>query len=263
LEEVSNSSEPLTLLVVLAHPDDEIATVAAMLAQRARGDRVVLCWLTRGEMTEAFGPVGTDEVIARRLETGRAASEILGVETRFLEFPDTGLRADRETALEVASLITDVRPDGILTWGDAWVRGFRHPDHQATGRIVRDAVTLARIQKCVAPAEPHRRPAPVFTYRGAHSILPAVGIDAGPYMDAVFELGRLYHEALEFPDRGWLEERYRRVGERWGVEYAEEYDAWESEGGLVTSLLPARRDHLAVHPERTAEREAQRRRSIT
>lgn len=263
MADVSDSSERLTLLVVLAHPDDEVATVAAMLAQRARGDRVVLCWLTRGEMTEAFGPVGTDEVIARRLETGQAAGEILGVETRFLEFPDTAVSADREAAQEVARLITDVRPDGILTWGDAWVRGLRHPDHQATGRIVRDAVTLARIQKCVAPAEPHRRSAPVFTYRGEHSYLPAVGIDAGPYMDRVFELGRFYHEALEFPDRGWLEERYRRIGARWGVEYAEEFDAWESAPGLVTSLLPVEGGVLPVHPERTAERESERRRSIT
>ena len=75
-------------------------------------------------------------------------------------------------------------------------------------------------------------------------------------MDKVFELGRLYHEALEFPDRDWLEERYRRIGERWGVKYAEEYDAWESAPGLVTSLLPAARESLRYHPERTAEREA-------
>lgn len=65
---------------------------------------------------------------------------------------------------------------------------------------MRDAVTLVRVQKCVAPARPHRKPAPVFTYRGVHSTLPAVAIDAEPYMDDVHELGRLYHEALEFPD---------------------------------------------------------------
>lgn len=245
----------MTLLVVLAHPDDEVAAVAAMLAQRARGDRVVLCWLTRGEMTEAFGPVSTDEVIARRLETGQAAGEILDVETRFLEFSDTGVRATRDSALEVARLITDVRPDGILTWGDGWVRGYRHPDHQATGKIVRDAITLARVQKCVAPARPHRKPAPVFTYRGVHSTLPAVAIDAEPYMDEVHELGRLYHEALEFPDPDWLEGLYRAAGRRWGLEYAEEFDAWESEPGLVDALLPAEGAQRPAHPERDAERE--------
>lgn len=244
----------LTLLVVLAHPDDEIGAVAAMLAQRARGDRVVLCWLTRGELTEAFGPLGTDEVIARRMELGRAAGEILAVETRFLEFPDTAVPDSREAALEVARLITDVRPDGILTWGDAWIRGMRHPDHQATGRIVRNAVILARIQKCVVPAEPHRKPAPVFTFRDAHSTLPAVAIDATPYIDTVHELGRLYYEALDFPDRDWLDQRLRAAGRRWGVDYAEEFDAWESEPGVVGALLPARREGHPYHPERADDR---------
>ena len=50
-----SSEERQTLLVALAHPDDEVGMVAAMQAQRARGDRVVLVWLTRGEMTEALG----------------------------------------------------------------------------------------------------------------------------------------------------------------------------------------------------------------
>ena len=53
-----------------------------------RGDRVVLLWLTRGEMTEALGPIPTEEIIRRRTEHGRIAGEILGVETRFMDFPD-------------------------------------------------------------------------------------------------------------------------------------------------------------------------------
>ncbi|MDH3298497.1 MAG: PIG-L family deacetylase [Gemmatimonadota bacterium] len=242
-----------TLLVVLAHPDDEVGAVAAMLAQRARGDRVVLCWLTRGEMTEAFGPISPDEVIARRTETGRNAGRILGIETRFLDFPDTAVESGPAAARRVAKLIAEVQPTGVLTFGDAWRRGLRHPDHQATGRIVRDAITLARIQKVVAPARSHRREVPVFTYRGLHSALPSVAIDAEPYLDKVFELGRLYFEALEFPHPGWLEERLRIVGRRWGLAYAEEFDAWETNPGLVSALLPGDLDALSPHPERRAE----------
>ena len=245
--------EQQTLLVVLAHPDDEVGAVAAMLAQRARGDRVVLCWMTRGEMTEAFGPVSREEVIKRRTETGRLAGEILGIETRFLEFPDTAVEATPEAVRLVAGLIAEVRPTGVVTFGDAWRRGLRHPDHQATGQIVRDAIMLARIQKCVAPARPHRQSAPVFTYRDIHSELPAVAINAEPYMDKLFELGRLYYELLEFPDPDWLEERLLRNGRQWGVKYAEEFDAWESEPGLVPALLPTGLA-LPEHPERTAER---------
>ncbi len=228
--------------------------VAAVLSQRARGDRVVLLWLTRGEATDAFGPLPPEEVAARRMELGHRVGERLGVETRFLDFPDTRVEAGPEAAARVAREIADVRPDGILTWGDAWNRGLRHPDHQATGRIVRDAITLARIRRRVAPLEPHRAPAPVFTYRDVHSTLPAVWVDAEPWLEEIFAVGEIYHEALEFPDRTWLEMRLRGIGERRGLRWAEEFDAWETRGGLVSSLLPAEHEGLAAHPERSAER---------
>lgn len=253
MTEPSQSRDPQTLLVALAHPDDEVGMVAAMQAQRARGDRVVLLWLTRGEMTEALGPIPTDEIIRRRSEQGRLAGEILGAETRFLDFPDTRVQATPEAAERVARVIAEVRPDGILTWGHAWRRGLRHPDHQATGKIVRDAVTLARIKRCVAPLAPHRAPAPVFTYRGRHSRFPAVAIDATPYRDKVRELAEHYRRELEFPDPDWLEGRLRAIGRRWNLEMAEEFDAWETEGGIVKSLLPAPLDGAPDHPERTRE----------
>lgn len=248
-----SSEERQTLLVALAHPDDEVGMVAAMQAQRARGDRVVLVWLTRGEMTEALGPVSTAEIIRRRTEHGRIAGEILDVETRFLDFPDTAVHATPEAAVRVARLIAEVEPDGVLTWGDAWRRGLRHPDHQATGKIVRDAITLSRIKRVVAPLPPSRKPVPVFTYRGRHSRLPAVAIDASPYRDKIRELAVHYQRELEFPDPEWLEGRLQAIGRKWDLPLAEEFDAWETPGGIVPSLLPASVDGAPDHPERTRE----------
>ncbi len=245
------TAERQTLLVALAHPDDEVGVAAAILAQRARGDRVVLAWLTRGEMTEALGPIPTDEIIERRTAHGHRAGEILGVETRFFDFPDTRLQASYDAAERVAQLIAETKPDGVITWGHAWRRGMRHPDHQACGRVVRDAITLARIKRVVAPLEPHRKPVPVFTYRGIHSALPAVAIDAEPYRDKVMELARHYRSELEFPDPEWLDAWHRERGERWGLTWAEEFDAWETPGGLVPSLLPASVEGFPDHPERT------------
>ncbi|MFQ5747819.1 MAG: PIG-L deacetylase family protein [Gemmatimonadota bacterium] len=239
-----------TLLVALAHPDDEVGSVSAILAQKARGDRVVLMWLTRGEMTEAMGPLPAEEVMRRRMEHGRRAGEILGVETRFLDLPDTRLAATPEAAARVAREIAEIRPDGVLTWGEAWKRGKRHPDHQACGRIVRDAITLARIAKVVEPLPPHRASVPVFTYRGIHSALPAVAIDAGPYREKTYELGEFYNDELEFGQPRWLEDRLRAAGERWGLEYAEEFDAWETRPGVVPALLPAEPAGPPDHPER-------------
>ena len=239
-----------TLLVALAHPDDEVGVAGTILAQVARGDRVVLLWLTRGEMTEALGPLSTDEVARRREELGAEAADLLGVEHRFLDFPDTRLEATPESTRRVARILTEIRPDGIVTWGDAWVRGARHPDHQACGRIVRDAVTLARIAKVVDPAEPHRAWCPVFTLRGAHSTLPRAAVDVEPHLDAIFELARFYREEVGFGDREWLERRLRNAGREVGVGHAELFDAWESEGGVRASLLPADPGSLNLHPSR-------------
>jgi LmbE family N-acetylglucosaminyl deacetylase len=227
--------------------------VAAIASQVAKGDRVVLLWLTRGEATDAYGGLPIEEVAERRDALAARVGRLLEVETRFLDFPDTAVQEGPESASRVGRILADIRPDGVLTWGDAWVRGMRHPDHQATGRIVRDAITLARIRRAVEPAEPHRAPAPVFTYRGLHSQLPAVAIDAEPWLDRIFAVADIYNDELQFPDRRWLEKRLRAIGARWGLEWAEEFDAWETEGGLVDSLLPARQAGLDSHPERTQE----------
>jgi LmbE family N-acetylglucosaminyl deacetylase len=239
-----------TLLVALAHPDDEVGSAGSILAQQARGDRVVVLWLTRGGMTEAFGPIPDDEVIRRRMEQGQHAGEILGVETRFMDFPDTRVHATPEAAAQVARQIADIRPDGVITFGGAWVRGLRHPDHQACGKIVRDAITLARIKRAVEPHEPHRAFVPVFTYRGLHSNLPIVGVDVEPYLDTILELGAFYMREIKFGDPAWMKERLVRGGREFGVRYAEIFDAWESEPGLVSTLLPASPAGQLVHPER-------------
>jgi LmbE family N-acetylglucosaminyl deacetylase len=238
-------------MVALAHPDDEIGAAGSILAQLARGDRVVILWLTRGEMTEAFGDVPIEEVARRRIEQGEEASELLGAESRFLDLPDTALSATPEAARQVARVIADVQPDGIVTWGEAWLRGPRHPDHQACGKIVRDAVTLARIQKVIEPAEPHREPVPVFTYRGEHSHLPAVVVDVEPYLESVLDLGRFYTERVGFGHPEWLEARLAETGRRWGLRYAEEFDAWETRPGIGSALLPAERAGRPSPPERS------------
>lgn len=249
----AGEASPRTLLVVLAHPDDELSAAGTMAAQRARGDRVVLVWLSRGEMTQAFGPLAPDEVAARREAQGAEAARILDVEHRFLDFADTRIEATPDAARRVARVLARERPDGILTWGDSWLRGPRHPDHQACGVIVRDAITLARIAKVVEPLEPHRAFCPVFTFRGIHSRLPEVGVDVTPHLETIHRLAAFYHDAIGFGDEDWLRRRLRDAGTAWGVEAAETFDAWESRPGLTAALLPADPGGLNLHPDRDGE----------
>lgn len=230
-----------TLLAVLAHPDDEVGAAGALRAQRARGDAVHVAWLTDGEATEVLGDRPDGEVAAMRREHARGAAEILGVEPHFFGWPDARLRASPEKAARVARLVAEVRPDGLVTFGRAWIRGLRHPDHRETGRIARDAVTLARLRKMVDPLEPHREPCPVFTLRGAHSGLPAVGVDVEPHREAMYRLGEFYRERVGFGDPAWIEQRLRAGAEGRDARFVELYDAWETRPGLVEALLPAER----------------------
>jgi N-acetylglucosamine malate deacetylase 1 len=242
-----------TLLVGLAHPDDELGAAGTILAHRARGDRVVIAWLTHGEMTEALGPLRTEDVALRRAQQGARAGEILGVETRFLDHRDTRIEATPEAAAEIASLLAEVRPDALLTWGDAWVRGMRHPDHRATGTLFRDAVTLARIGKVVAPLEPHRAPVPVFTLRDLHDPLPEVVIDVEPHIEGIRELASFYHREVGFGAPGWLEARLSRLGAPHGLRYAETFSAWETKGAVGKALLPAEPIEHETHPDVSRE----------
>ena len=226
-----------TVLVALSHPDDEVGCAGTIAAHAAAGDRVVLLWVTRGEMTEAYPELEPDAIAERRMAAGREAAGILGAEPRFLELPDTRVHATPETARTVARVVADVRPDAVLTWGDAWARGMRHPDHQATGTIVRDAVTLARIGRVVAPATPHREPAPVFTLRAQHSTLPTRAVDVSDHVDAALEVAAFYRAEVGWPEEGFIEDRLRRAGSEYDVEAAELFDAWETPPGLGEGLL--------------------------
>lgn len=239
-----------TLMVGLAHPDDEVGAAGTIRAQAARGDRVVIVWLSRGEQTEAFGPLPVEEVGRRRKAQGMRAAEILGAEGIFLDLPDTAITHDRESVLRVARLICEIRPDGLLTWGDAWVRGMRHPDHQVCGRIFRDAVTLARMAKTVAPSAPHRGAVPVFTLRDVHSSLPGVPVDVTPHWDEIREVAALYLQGVGFGDEAWLRKRLVDAGAGAGFEYAEVFDAWETDPAPCRALLPAPPLAGVAHPDR-------------
>lgn len=226
-----------TLLVGLSHPDDEVGCAGTIAAHRAAGDRVVMLWLTRGEMTDIYGDLPPEEVAARRMEHGRRAAEILGAEAMFLDFPDTRIEATPDAAVQVARVLASIRPDGVVTWGEAWDRGMRHPDHQATGKIIRDAITLARLRRIVGPEPAHRDPSPVFTLRGDHSTLPEKAIDVGAHVDTIMALAGHYHARVGWPDSTWLIERLERAGERHGVRAAELFDAWETPPGLGDRLV--------------------------
>jgi len=135
-----------TLLLVHAHPDDEvISTGGAIMKAKAHGHRVVLVTATRGEVGEIYN---MDEAEARprlgeiRTKELEAADEILGVDRQeFLGYRDSGMvdtsdnkdpRSFHQAALgeaagKLAVYMREERPDVVITYADDGVYG--HPDH--------------------------------------------------------------------------------------------------------------------------------------
>ncbi|HUM00852.1 MAG TPA: bacillithiol biosynthesis deacetylase BshB1 [Thermoanaerobaculia bacterium] len=122
---------PVDVLAFGAHPDDvELGCGGTLAALVARGYRVGICDLTRGEA----GTRGTPET---RAAEARRAAEILGASFRAtLDLGDGNLRTDRAAELEVISVVRAARPRIALA---PWVTA-RHPDHARASRLVAEAV---------------------------------------------------------------------------------------------------------------------------
>jgi len=139
-------SQPRILLVVTAHPDDEVF-MGPILARYAReGVKVYLAIATKGEKgTNRFAKIPAGDLLAEaRRSEATCACEELGVEPPiFFNLNDGELGAItwplakniHAVADHVQKLIDQLHPQVIVTWGPDG--GYGHPDH----RLVSDAVT--------------------------------------------------------------------------------------------------------------------------
>lgn len=136
---------PKTLLVIVAHPDDESFGIGGTMARCAEeGHHVTVVCATRGEVGEISDPaIATPETLgAVREQELRTGMRILGVEdVRFLEYRDSGMAGTPENAdprsLEQASpeqvsakllaIMNELQPDTVITWDASG--GYGHPDH--------------------------------------------------------------------------------------------------------------------------------------
>ena len=152
-----SAQNPLTLVAVFAHPDDEGAA-APILARYAReGARVVLVIVTDGSQGASNTTLRPGRELAlERAKEARCATDALGIEPPIvLDFPDGGLgnyTADRALLYRLTQRLhrelEQLRPDAIITWGPDG--GTGHPDHRLVGAIVTQLVRAG------APGIPER-----------------------------------------------------------------------------------------------------------
>lgn len=126
----------MKLLALGAHPDDiEIYMFGLLAACAARGDALAYAIATDG----ARGGSGDAEALRRtRHREATEAAALLGVEPRFLGFADGELVADAALVSALREVISQVRPDLVITHAP----NDYHGDHRALSTAVRTAASF-------------------------------------------------------------------------------------------------------------------------
>lgn len=217
---MNDKNEKKTILACFPHADDEISCVGTMANHVARGDRVVLCFATHGELTTLMGDVTHKEIIYAREKHAETVAKIIGCEFMFLDFKDTEVEITRENAKKIARVISKIKPDAILTWNIH----HRHPDHRSLAQLVIDASQLARLSHVVEPNNPHRKDVIIFQYYDERVLLPSVYVDVTDSIDKIREVTHCYAETYNW--KGTVENvlaRRRSMGLDCDVQYAERF----------------------------------------
>jgi LmbE family N-acetylglucosaminyl deacetylase len=152
-------AEPLTLMAVHAHPDDEASGGGILATYADQGIRTVVVTCTNGEYGDAPGGIkpgqpGHDpEAVARlrlaELEESARILKVSDVET--LGYHDSGMpdweykdRPDafsnvplEEVAGRIGGLIAKYRPQVLVTYDDQGA--YQHPDHVHASRAAQAA----------------------------------------------------------------------------------------------------------------------------
>jgi mycothiol S-conjugate amidase len=163
LSETSTCREPLRLMAVHAHPDDESSKGAATMARySAEGVQVLVVTCTGGERGDILNPAMDRpeikaDLAAVRMEEMATARRILGVDQRWLGFVDSGLPEGDPLPplpegcfgvqpIEVAGeplvrAVREFRPHVILTYDENG--GYPHPDHIMCHKVSVEAFEAA------------------------------------------------------------------------------------------------------------------------
>jgi len=191
---------PLTLLAVLAHPDDETFGMGGTLALYARqGVNVYLVCATRGEAgeVEANYLEGYGSIAERRESELCCASKLLALKgVYFLDYRDSGMAGSADNhhpeslvaapeiqvVRDVVHYIRKLKPQVVITFDP--IGGYRHPDHIAIQRATEkaffaasDPLAFPEDLPAFSPQKLYFHTMPKTYLRLAMKILPLLGKD--------------------------------------------------------------------------------------
>lgn len=148
LAPVSAGNEPpQRVLVVVAHPDDELFMAPAIAAMARQGRAVTILFATPGDQGPGVTSLPRGAALGKiRRGEATCSARALGADARFLEgLGDGTLAATPQAAGSPAKNFLDqfvyaylaVTPDLVLTWGPDG--GYGHADHRMVSALVTQA----------------------------------------------------------------------------------------------------------------------------
>jgi bacillithiol biosynthesis deacetylase BshB1 len=183
------------ILAFAAHPDDaELCISGTLLAAQKRGRTFAICDLTLGER----GTRGSTDLRSRETERANA---VLGITSELrwnLGMPDGGIEVTKDSIASVVRAIRYFRPKVILL---PWEQD-RHPDHEKTHRLVREAYFDAGLRQVEThfngPQEPHR-PERLYTYMQRYETTPSFIVDISDVIEKKLEAIACYSSQFTVP----------------------------------------------------------------
>ena len=222
----------LDILAIAVHPDDvELGCAGTLMMEKAKGKKVGVVDLTRGEL----GTRGTPEL---RAEESAKAAIIMQLDAREnLAMADGFFRNDETHQRLLIRAIRKYQPEIVL----ANSLSDRHPDHGRAGNLIADACFLSGLRKIETvdhdgTTQSFWRPKYVFHYIQDRYYNPSFVYDITPVFERKIEAVKAYssqfHSAAYHTDEpqtyisspGFLESiigRHQMFGKMIGVPYAE------------------------------------------
>lgn len=233
----------LDILVIAAHPDDaELACSGTIASQIAKGYKVGILDLTKGEM----GTRGTPEL---RMQESEESSRILGISVREnIGFKDIFFKDDDQHRLEIIKIIRKYQPEIVL----ANAVSDRHPDHGKGGAVASNACFMSGLRKIETTldgiVQDPWRPKYVYHYIQNNYIKPDFVVDITDFWETKIESIKAFKSQFYDPNNkepasfissaeflDFIEARAREFGHSIMVKYGEGFTVERNLG--ITDLF--------------------------
>lgn len=215
----------MRVLVIAAHPDDEVLGVGGtLLKHHTKKDEIFICMVT-----QAYEPQWTKEYIENKLKEAKEVDKILGTKKRiYCDFPTVKLNIipTGEFNKKISDIISEINPNVIYTH----FRNDINQDH----RIVFNAVMVATRPTISKKIKVLSFETLSSTEWNHSAFIPNVFVEISEFIDKKIEAFSKYKsEVKEYPHprskkgiRIWANKRGLEIG----CEYAEAFilikDIW-------------------------------------